>query len=100
MPGIGDPFMSSHPTRRDTSTPLPSDPSFGTIPMDPVKYQLTVRFPGRLRAHHVETITVSLAPLQPVDPALDVNRKKTAEPIPVRLVIPGALLLPTDHQTL
>ena len=40
---------------------------------------------------------VSLSPLQPVDRALDVGRKKPADPIPLRLVIPGAILLPTEQ---
>ena len=88
---------SPRPNRRDTNTPIPSDPSFGNIPVDPVKYQLTVRYPGRLRPHRVETVTVSVAPLQAIDPALDVGRKRSMDPIPVRLVIPGAVLLPAEQ---
>src|SRR5439155_15066503 len=42
-------------------------------------------------------VTVSLAPPQPVDPALDVVRKKSSLTIPVRLVIPGAALLPAEQ---
>src|SRR5262245_44532801 len=88
---------TTRPIRRDTNTPIPSEPNIASIPVDAVKYQVTVRFPGRLRPHRVETVTVSVAPLQGVDPVLDVGRKPTMEPIPVRLVIPGAVLLPKEQ---
>lgn len=88
---------TTRPTRRDTNTPIPSDPSFGNIPVDSVKYQLTVRYPVRLRFRRVESIAVSIAPLQPIDPALDVGKKRSMESIPVRLVVPGAVLLPAEQ---
>src|SRR5712691_6529385 len=86
------------PINRQTPlTPLPSDPSFGAIPTDAVKYQLTVHYPGRMRPNRVETIKVSLSPLQPVNRALDLGRKNPSTAIPLRLVIPGAVLLPVEQ---
>jgi len=83
--------------RRTPATPLPSDPSFGAIPTDAVQYQLKVYYPGRMHPNRVETIKVALSPLQPVNRALDLGRKKPSCEIPVRLVIPGAVLLPAEQ---
>src|SRR5262249_10749465 len=87
----------NRPVRRDAKTPIPSDPNFGTIPVDAIKYQITAHYPARLRPNRVETITVSVSPLQGVDRALDVGRKKNGDAIPLRLVIPGAILLPSEQ---
>jgi hypothetical protein len=45
----------------------------------------------------VHSIGVKLAPLQPADPALELGRPNPTEPLPVRLIVPGSLVVPAEQ---
>jgi hypothetical protein len=45
----------------------------------------------------VHSVEVKLAPLQPADPALDLGRQALAEPLPIRLIVPGSLVVPSEQ---
>ena len=67
----------------------PVRPQFRQHPSRPGEVSLTVCYPGRLRPHWVETVTVSVALLQRLIRAG--YRKRSMDPILVRLVIPAVL---------
>ncbi|HLW65455.1 MAG TPA: hypothetical protein VKS79_09070 [Gemmataceae bacterium] len=59
-------------------------------------YQIAVFFPHALSIQKVETIRVQVAPLQPLASGLTANRKK-CDIIPLRLHVPGALVVPAEQ---
>src|SRR5262245_43851865 len=89
--GAGE--MGSSPStplgRRDCSTPIPTDQGLPPVPADPNDYRFSARYPDRLRLQQVEIVRVSLAPNQPINRVLDIGRKKSQAPFPIRLLVPG-----------
>jgi hypothetical protein len=63
----------------------------------PHDFRLGVEFPPGLSLGHVETVRVELEPTELVDRALDLGRRLLPEPLPVRLIVPGAIVMPTEQ---
>jgi hypothetical protein len=82
--------------RRGHTTPIPNEGATSTPP-EPSEFRFRVNHPSRLRPHRVEAIEVSLAPLRPINRALDLRRKKTGASMPLRLLVPGAVVTPAEH---
>jgi len=84
--------------RQGTSvTPLPRDSQLVKFPREQREFQLAVDFPKRMNVGEVHSINVKLAPLQPADPALEIGRAKSAESLPIRLIVPGSLAVPAEQ---
>jgi hypothetical protein len=78
-------------------TPLPRDSKLVKLPEGPHDFHIGVEFPIRMNVGAVDSIRVELAPVQPIDPALDLGRTKLSEPLPVRLIVPGSLVVPAEQ---
>jgi hypothetical protein len=63
----------------------------------PHDFRLGVEFPPGLSLGHVETVRVEMEPVEPIDRALDLGRPLLPEPLPVRLIVPGAIVMPTEQ---
>src|SRR5206468_5926248 len=63
----------------------------------PHEFRLGVEYPPGLSLGSVETVRVELAPVDPVDQLLDLGRPLLPAPLPVRLVVPGALVMPSEQ---
>lgn len=94
-------MSSSSGTRgvfRPTTTPVPREDRLPPPPPDgPRKFQINVDFPTRMAVGALQTIRVELTPLEPLDRVVDLGRPLLAEPMPVRLIIPGALVTPPEQ---
>lgn len=92
--------MGSSPSttrlNRPCSTPIPSDLRFPSRPTS-TEYRVTILHPNRLQPNRVTSVCVQLAPEQRTDIMLDLAVKKPLEPIPLRLLVPGALVTPQEH---
>src|SRR5262249_35243413 len=82
--------------RREHSTPIPDDGSPATT-NDSHDFRFTIHYPSRLRPNRVGSITVSLEPVRPLDRVLDIKRKKSENALPLRLLVPGAIVTPGEH---
>jgi len=82
--------------RREHSTPIPDDGSSPTT-TDLHDFRFTVHYPSRLRPNRVDSVTVTLEPVRPLDRVLDIKRKKTENALPLRLLVPGAIVTPAEH---
>jgi hypothetical protein len=78
-------------------TPIPRDSHLVKFPQGPHDFQVQIEFPVRMNVGAVDSVCVKLIPLQPVDPVLDLGRQKLAEPLPVRLIVPGSLVVPAEQ---
>src|SRR5262245_44017243 len=84
------------PTPPPNATPLPIE----KMPMTadgPHDFRLGVEFPPGLSLGHVETVRVELEPTEVVDRALDLGRPLLPEQLPVRLIVPGAIVMPSEQ---
>jgi hypothetical protein len=63
----------------------------------PHDFRLGVEFSPGLRLGHVETVRVQVAPIEPVDRAFDLGHPLLPAPLPVRLIVPGALVVPSEQ---
>lgn len=94
--------MPLHPsapgTFRPTTTPVPRDDKIIKPPTDgPRDFRVGVEFPAHMTVGVMQTIRVEVAPLRPLDRVVDLGRSLVSEPLPVRLVMPGALVSPPEQ---
>ncbi len=78
-------------------TPLPRDSQLVKLPREPRDFQLLVDFPTRMNVGDVHSVEVKLGPLEPADESLDLTKQRFAEPLPVRLIVPGSLVVPAEQ---
>ncbi len=79
------------------ATPLPRDSQLVKLPREARDFQLVVDFPLRMNVGDVHSLNVRLAPLQPADANLDLGKQNVGEPLPVRLIVPGSLVVPAEQ---
>jgi hypothetical protein len=82
--------------RRDLLAAKASAETVVNAQREPNDYQVSVFFPSVLACQKVEIIRAQVTPLQPAASGLTANRKKS-DVIPLRLHVPGALVVPTEQ---
>src|SRR5262249_48734189 len=73
------------------NTPLPHN-GLTKVFGGPHDFRLTILYPSWFRINRVETVRVDLAPVDPVDPVLDLKQEQPDSALPIRLTIPCAIV--------
>jgi hypothetical protein len=80
-----------------SATPLPGNGPLLTLPDPQNKFRISVDYPANLKPGVIDTVRVDLAPFDPASLIVDLGRPLLPEPLPVRLVIPGAIVSPSEQ---
>ena len=93
MDSSGSPLR---PARRENNTPIPNSAAMTKVFGGPHDFQISIHYPSRFQLNRLATVRVVLSPVEPVERVLDFGKQTPNAMLPVRLVIPGALVSPSE----